>query len=151
VTLRWYPDRPVAFLATRLRISHPGAVQLSERLAAEGLVERVPGADGRTRLLSLTRRGEQVADRVLAGRRAVLDRALGALDDRQVRALTDAVATMLVALTDDLLTSEHMCRLCEEPACPDALCPVERAEPSPPHRRGAGYESERPTPPGRGR
>ncbi len=27
-TLLWYPDRPVGFLAERLRITHPGAVQL---------------------------------------------------------------------------------------------------------------------------
>ena len=31
-TLLWYPDRPIAFLAARLRITHPGAVQLVDRL-----------------------------------------------------------------------------------------------------------------------
>jgi len=46
---------------------------------------------------------------------------------------------MLEAITDDLLTSEYMCRMCDELACPDARCPVERAEPAPPHRRGTGY------------
>ena len=45
VTLLWYPDRPITQLALRLRISHPGAVQLSERLEAAGLVDRFPGAD----------------------------------------------------------------------------------------------------------
>ena len=54
VTLRFYPERPIAFLAHRLRISHPGAVQLVDRLAADGLVERVPAPDGRTRHLVLT-------------------------------------------------------------------------------------------------
>ena len=63
----WYPDRPIAFLAARLRITHPGAVQLSERLERAGLVERIPGADGRTRLLALTPKGETVALQVLAG------------------------------------------------------------------------------------
>ncbi len=139
VTLLWYPDRPIAFLAARLRITHPGAVQLADRLERDRLVERIPGEDGRTKLLALTREGEAAALAVLAARRDVLERAVGALDDQQVRALADAAGSMLEAITDDLLTSEHMCRLCDELACPDARCPVERAEPAPPHRRGKGY------------
>lgn len=138
-TLLWYPDRPIAFLAARLRITHPGAVQLVDRLEKDGLVERIPGEDGRTKLLALTARGERVALEVLAARREVLERAVGALDDEQVRRFADTAGAMLEALTDDLLTSEHMCRLCDELACPDARCPVERAEPAPPHRRGTGY------------
>ena len=139
VTLLWYPDRPIAFLAGRLRITHPGAVQLVDRLEADRLVERIPAHDGRTKLLALTPDGERTALEVLDARRAVLARALSALDDAQVRAVADAAGVMLEAITDDLLTSEHMCRLCDELACPDARCPVERAEPAPPHRRGTGY------------
>jgi len=139
VTLLWYPDRPVTFLAARLRISHPGAVQLSERLAEDGLVRRIPAADGRSRLLSLTAAGERAARAVLAARSAVVARATAGLDDAALAAVADAACAMLVALTDDLLTSEFMCRLCDEHACPDERCPVERAEPSPPYRRGAGY------------
>lgn len=139
VTLLWYPDRPIAFLADRLRITHPGAVQLVDRLERDGLVERIPGEDGRTKLLALTPSGEAVALEVLAERRQVLDRAVATLDDAQVAAVADAVGVMLEALTDDLLTSEYMCRLCDELACPDRRCPVERAEPAPRHRRGAGY------------
>lgn len=138
-TLLWYPDRPIAFLADRLRITHPGAVQLIDRLERDGLVERIPGEDGRTKLLALTPSGETVALEVLAERRAVLDRAVDTLDDEQVAAVAEAVGVMLEALTDDLLTSEYMCRMCDELACPDQRCPVERAEPAPPHRRGAGY------------
>ena len=139
VSLLWYPDRPVGFLADRLRISHPGAVQLSERLAADGLVERVPGQDGRTRLLALTDDGVRTAMAVIAERRLVLDRAVAAVPDDRLDALVDAVTGMLEALTDDLLTGEFMCRMCDEHACPDARCPVEHASPSPPHRRGEGY------------
>ena len=139
MTLLWYPDRPIAFLAGRLRITHPGAVQLSERLSRAGLVERIPGADGRTRLLALTPLGEEVALRVLQARSDVVTRAIAALDDEQVSALSNAAEAMLDALADDLLTSEFMCRLCDELACPDARCPVERAIPTPPHRRGTGY------------
>jgi len=139
VTLLWYPDRPIAFLADRLRISHPGAVQLVDRLEKDRLVERIPALDGRTKLLALTGAGERVALEILGARRDVLERAVAALDDAQVRALADAAGAMLEAITDDLLTSEYMCRMCDELACPDARCPVERAEPAPPHRRGTGY------------
>jgi DNA-binding MarR family transcriptional regulator len=139
VTLLWYPDRPIAFLADRLRITHPGAVQLVDRLEKDGLVERIPALDGRTKLLALTPEGERVAIDVLGARRDVLERAVSALTDAQVRALADAAGAMLEAITDDLLTSEYMCRMCDELACPDARCPVERAEPAPPHRRGTGY------------
>jgi len=142
VTLLWYPDRPIAFLADRLRISHPGAVQLVDRLEHDGLVERVPAYDGRTKLLALTDRGHQVALDVLAERRDLLERAVAALDDRQASALVEAVGAMLEALADDLLTSEFMCRMCDELACPDARCPVERAQATPPHRRGTGFGVE---------
>jgi MarR family transcriptional regulator, negative regulator of the multidrug operon emrRAB len=139
VTLLWYPDRPIAFLAGRLRISHPGAVQLVDRLERDGLVDRVRAYDGRTKLLALTERGNRAALDVLAGRRLLLERAVSALDARQVGALVEAVDAMLEALADDLLTSEFMCRMCDELACPDARCPVERAQATPPHRRGTGY------------
>ncbi len=139
VTLLWYPDRPIGFLAARLRISHPGAVQLAQRLAADGLVERIPGEDGRTTLLALTPAGEDAALGVLEARRTVLSRAVGALSDRGLRAFLTAAEAMLEALTDDLLTGESMCRMCDELACPDDRCPVEHAAPAPPARRGLGY------------
>jgi MarR family transcriptional repressor of emrRAB len=139
VTLRFYPERPISFLAHKLRISHPGAVQLVDRLAAAGLVERVTAVDGRSRLLVLTENGETIATAVLAQRRRVLEQALSPLDERACQALSSTLATMLEALTDDLLTSEFMCRMCDELACPDDRCPVERAEPSPTDRRGTGY------------
>ena len=139
VLLLWYPDRPITALAARLHISHPGAVQLSERLEQAGLVDRTPGADGRTRLLALTEEGERVAGAVLAERRDVLDRALAVVPDDRLPALVDLVSAMLEALADDLLTGEFMCRLCDELRCPDDRCPVEHAEPAPPHRRGTGF------------
>src|SRR5690606_15096811 len=114
VTLLWYPDRPIAFLADRLRISHPGAVQLVDRLEHDGLVERIPAYDGRTKLLALSDRGHDVALAVLAERRGLLERAVAALDDAAVSSLVASVGAMLEALTDDLLTSEFMCRMCDE-------------------------------------
>jgi DNA-binding MarR family transcriptional regulator len=139
VTLHFYPGRPISFLAHRLRISHPGAVQLVDRLVADDLVERTAAIDGRSRNLRLTELGEQRARAVQAQRTHVLRTALSDLPDEDCTALARAVEAMLEALTDDLLTSEFMCRLCNELACPDDRCPVERAEPSPHDRQGIGY------------
>jgi hypothetical protein len=90
-------------------------------------------------LLALTPAGERVALRVLEARRTVAAQAISALDDAGLAGLVPALEAMLGALTDDLLTGESMCRLCDELACPDERCPVERAEPAPPSRRGLGY------------
>jgi MarR family transcriptional regulator, negative regulator of the multidrug operon emrRAB len=139
ITLRFYPGRPISFLARKLRISHPGAVQLVDRLAAAGLVERVLAVDGRSRHLILTDEGQAIAGAVLSQRRRVLEQALSVLDEQACRAMSATLSTMLEALTDDLLTSEFMCRMCDELACPDDRCPVERAEPAPTDRRGIGY------------
>jgi hypothetical protein len=76
---------------------------------------------------------------VLVERRGAVEAALTAVPDGDLAPVVEAVGAMLVALTDDLRTSEHMCRLCDERACPDDRCPVEHAEPAPPHRRGQGY------------
>jgi DNA-binding MarR family transcriptional regulator len=139
ITVRFYPGRSIGFLAHRLRISHPGAVQLVDRLAASDLVQRVPAPDGRSRSLELTEQGERIAEAVLRQRMLVLETATAALDDRACRRLAEVMEQMLEALTDDLLTSEFMCRMCDELACPDDRCPVERAEPTPPARRGLGF------------
>jgi MarR family transcriptional regulator, negative regulator of the multidrug operon emrRAB len=139
VSMLWYPNRSIGFLADRLRISHPGAVQLAKRLEQSGLVRRQSGPDGRTRLLGLTVKGEAAARRVLSERALVLERALGLFDDATVALLAEAAGTILTDLSDGLRTSEHICRMCDELSCPDELCPVERAEPSPVQRRGAGY------------
>ena len=48
-------------------------------------------------------------------------------------ATANIIGKVAGGIADDLLTSEFMCRLCDEHACPDAECPVERAVPTPPH------------------
>ncbi len=139
VSLHWYPGRPVRWLAARLRISKPGAVQLVNRLEAAGLVERGVERPAGVRPLHLTPAGERLASRVLARRAQVLADAVAPLSAAQVRSLATAAGAVLGGLSRDLLGSEHVCRLCDEAACPDARCPVERAVPSPVHRRGLGY------------
>ena len=60
-------DRPsVDQLRRVLGLTHSGAVRLVDRLAADGLVERSGGPDGRTRSVVLTRKGRAAAHRVAA-------------------------------------------------------------------------------------
>src|SRR5262245_17019623 len=51
------PRTSIKKLAERLRLSHPGAVRLAERLESEGLVARHPAEDRREVRLALTRKG----------------------------------------------------------------------------------------------
>jgi MarR family transcriptional repressor of emrRAB len=124
VTLLWYPDRPVAALARNLRISHPGAVQLADRLQQAGLLARRAGADGRTRLLTLTPAGLRAAHGVLDRRNEPLAAAIATLRDDELGSLTRAGCRILAALADQPGTGDQICRLCDERACPDDRCPV---------------------------
>ena len=139
VVLLWYPDRPMGIsrrdCASVIRCSAAGAAACGRRLGGAhpwrgrsydaacadpgGRAGGAGGAGGRARGArpSWSRRSP------IAG----------------VRAFLDTASAMLEALTDDLLTGESMRRMCDELACPDERCPVERAEPAPPARRGLGY------------
>ena len=125
VSIHWFPGRPIGYLAQRLGVSHPGAVQIVDRLAADALVRRT-GGKGRTQLLGLTPAGDATARTVLAERRAVLGGALAVLDDAQLSALVGSLTPVLAALVEGPEAGERVCRLCDEAACPEERCPVER-------------------------
>ena len=59
VHLDAYPGESVQELATVLGVSQPAAVKLADRLSADGLLERRPGRDNRTRALHLTPEGRR--------------------------------------------------------------------------------------------
>ena len=66
---------PAALAALLHFLDHPSV----DRLAESGLIERGPGADGRTTAVSLTAAGRAVAEEICAARAAVLDKALAPL------------------------------------------------------------------------
>src|SRR4051794_30491020 len=72
VHLQAHPGGSVESLRRVLGISQPAAVRLVDRLAAEGRLERLPGADRRTLSLRLTPAGERAAGAVLARRAEAL-------------------------------------------------------------------------------
>src|SRR5918911_3333369 len=70
--LATWPGLSLDGLRKSLGISQPGVVRLVDRLAADGLVSRNPGPDGRTRALHLTDRGREIAQEVLEAREAAM-------------------------------------------------------------------------------
>ncbi len=127
VTLHHAPDLRIGGLARVLGLTHPGAVRLVDRLEADGLVVRRGSTDGRAVALRLSPAGQQAARRVLAARADVLEGPLSGFTAAETRQLTSFVARMLAALTTDVDVADHLCRLCDERACPAVTCPVEQA------------------------
>src|SRR4051794_34944005 len=60
----WLAGGTVDRLARVLHLTHSGAVRLVDRLERDGLVQRRPGPDGRTRSLFVTTAGAREARRL---------------------------------------------------------------------------------------
>ena len=121
------PGQTIDSLARVIGISHPAAVRLVDRLEAEGLVERRPGRDGRSRALFLTPRGTRATRAAMRSRLEVLGDALAPLTDDEQARLEPLVEKLLAGLIDDRPTARTVCRLCDFPVCEDPSCPVDVA------------------------
>ena len=117
---------PIRLLATTLGVTHPAAVQLADRLCADGLVERLVGKDRRRRLVTLTRKGRRRVRAFLEARVALARRLLARLGAADRVVLQHLVDQLLAASATDRATVDHLCRCCDEQACPPDLCPAER-------------------------
>ncbi|MFI2474640.1 MarR family winged helix-turn-helix transcriptional regulator [Nocardia xishanensis] len=126
----------VTQLSSALGLTHSGTVRLVDRLAAEGLVERVGAQDGRAVSVVLTRRGRRTATRILQTREKSLTSALSALSPDEIDNLAAALDTMLTTVTlaraeeraarTDDRPQPWLCRLCDFAACgrSEGNCPV---------------------------
>jgi MarR family transcriptional repressor of emrRAB len=129
----------VTQLSSVLGLTHSGTVRLVDRLAAEGLVERVGAQDGRAVSVVLTQRGRRTAARILQTREKSLASALSALSPDEIDNLAAALDTMLTTVTlarveeRSARTNDRaqpwLCRLCDFAACgrSDGNCPVNNA------------------------
>lgn len=129
------PGMSIKQLAERLRLSHPGAVRLVDRLVEEGWVGRTPGSDRRSVRLNLTDAGQAEVDRLRKVRGERLAMLIGGLTLDERRVLEPIVEKLLRALTVDVVAAYANCRLCDTPVCEAHGCPVEaeaRARFSPP-------------------
>lgn len=126
VTLGAEPGLSINQLRQILNLSHPGTVRLIDRLAAEGLVERRSGADGRTLALFLTEAGSERRQTILSERRQSLQPAINGLTPTEQQQLTQLLEKMLSSITTSPLKAFAICRLCEEEVCPRDRCPVDQ-------------------------
>jgi MarR family transcriptional regulator, negative regulator of the multidrug operon emrRAB len=112
-----------------------GAVRLVDKLSESGLVKRGPGADARSRALTLTRRGSDAARRVLSARREATETILAGLSPKEREQVTPLLESLLQALTATRLGERTrfksprggwLCRLCDFSACgrDEGACPV---------------------------
>jgi DNA-binding MarR family transcriptional regulator len=99
-TLRRHGAMPPSELAEREQVKRPTAARLLGRLEEAGLVERRPNpADGRSSLVALTARGDEVLAEARARRTAFLHERLDGLPPED-RAALERAADVLERLLD---------------------------------------------------
>jgi DNA-binding MarR family transcriptional regulator len=113
-------------LKTVLGLTQSGAVRLVDRLQADGLVTRGPGADKRSVAIALTPAGRRAAQRVTAARGEVLEHALADLDAEERATFDELLARVVVRQIRGPGATGWLCRLCDMHACgrDDGNCPV---------------------------
>ncbi|MFD0936943.1 MarR family winged helix-turn-helix transcriptional regulator [Methylobacterium trifolii] len=119
------PGMPIERLRRSLRLSHPGAVRLVDRLVDNGQVVREPSPlDRRAVALRLTPAGEATCQAVISARDTAITRALAALTARERQTFGDLAEKVLRRFVVDLDHAYTVCRLCAYEACTE--CPVDQ-------------------------
>jgi MarR family transcriptional regulator, negative regulator of the multidrug operon emrRAB len=122
VTIAQFPERTVEELRRAIGLSHPAAVRVVDRLAAEGLVRRRPAGRGPAIALTATAAGRRKARRLLDVRRQILADALPEMDEVEARVLVGILEKALAQLADS--PDPAICRLCDTGRCRRGECPV---------------------------
>ncbi|HYM04887.1 MAG TPA: MarR family transcriptional regulator [Stellaceae bacterium] len=125
--LSYYDGCSNARLAQVLRLSHPATVRLVDKLEADGLVRSRPGKDKRAVALHLTEAGRTRARAIIVARCAALAGVLDLLSTRDQALLARLLEKLLAALPENAEHADHICRLCDDIACPPRTCPVHQA------------------------
>lgn len=109
-----------------LGLTPSGAVRLIDRLAADGLVERGPGPDGRSRAITLTTTGRAAAAALARARREVLTTMLDGFTPDELSALEGMLGRMMRNAVHAKAGGAWICRLCNLTACDRAAgrCPA---------------------------
>lgn len=122
-------------LGQAVGLTPSGAVRLVDKLCEAGLTKRGPGSDGRSRAVTLTRRGSGTAQRILDARRTASETLLEGLSAAERENLMPLLERLLQELTmarlDERVSANTalggwLCRLCDFSACrrDDGACPV---------------------------
>lgn len=113
-------------LAPVIGVTQSVAARLSDDLIRSGHVAKAPGGSAREMSLRLTPAGEGLRAQILRVRLAEAEAILAGLSAADQARLAPLVDALLAALTPDVRTADHICRLCDEDACGLDDCPVER-------------------------
>jgi DNA-binding MarR family transcriptional regulator len=128
-TIGMYPGCTIEQLSGVVDLSHSATVRAVASLVDGALVNKSPNADRRAVSLMLTAAGRRVTDRMRARRNEILTRFTHHLSERERMQLESLLLKMLWGETRDTQHAARLCRLCDEPRCLAAGCPVEcRAE-----------------------
>jgi len=120
------PGLAIEQLRRALRLSHPGAVRLVDRLAKDGLVERQASSEDRRAVaLHLTHAGEASFAAILDARQKSIACALKSLSGEEREIFGRLAEKLLGSLIQNVDKAYQVCRLCDRKSC-DA-CPVEEA------------------------
>lgn len=119
------PGITIKLLAERLRLSHPGAVRLVERLVAGGWVRRESGEDRRSVRLTLTDEGAEQLKRLRRARAEKLAALTHTISRAEREILEPLLARLLVTLAPDPVSAYANCRLCDVPVCQARGCPLD--------------------------
>jgi MarR family transcriptional repressor of emrRAB len=111
-------------LSRALRLSHTATVRLVDKLEEAHLVTSEAGTDRRSVALRLTEKGRERARAIVRERCVMLADIADLLTPAQRAALDDVAETLLRALVTSPDSADHVCRLCDEAACPPEHCPV---------------------------
>lgn len=128
--LHQFLDRPTLDDLRRvLGLTPSGAVRLVDRLAEAGLVDRGPGADRRSRAVTLTPRGRQAARRIGEARAAALGELLAGLSPAELETLHGLLGRIMANVVAAKDGGAWICRLCDLEACGRAAgkCPAANA------------------------
>ncbi len=118
------PNLTILMLSKALGLSHSATTRVVSKLALRGLVLKADGRDGREVALKLTDEGTALMERILVSRTAALSEFLSVLTKEEQLRLEDAFARMLGNAPRDEAEALRICRLCDERACPQDICPV---------------------------
>lgn len=129
VSIGALPGLSVGELAGVLRLTHPGAVRLVERLVNDGLVEKGPAPDGRAVALKLTPPGKQRRRDILSQRARRLQPFLNRLSATERKQFDGLLRKLLNGLASERPSVYTLCRLCDAGPCMRNECPVERGLP----------------------
>ncbi|GGA57326.1 MarR family winged helix-turn-helix transcriptional regulator [Pelagibacterium lentulum] len=116
-----------AALSQTIGLSHTATVRLVDKLEAQGLVVGRQLLDRRSVELTLTAEGKVYARTLLAQRCLATGTIVELLGSDEQHELTRLLEKILQRLAGQPSSRGHLCRLCDEMACPPQDCPVHHA------------------------